>query len=398
MARIFEGIRVVDISTNAGGAWCARMLADYGADVIFVEPREGHPLRVLAPFTDEGASIPAAYLLANKRSVALDLDVPRSRKHAIDLCRRADIVISSHSPSRLEALGMTHAALGRPGIIMVHVTPHGMAGDLAEVPGNDLTDAARSGWASINGSQDREPLKPSGWQSSMCAGVVAYAGAVAALRWRDSHPGEGQEVDVAEVEVMAAAFAPALLRSVYAGSPQGRRDSADLMAGPVRVQDGHFALTLSRAHFWRDAMNLLGLPDLAEDPRWGASFYRQAHKDEYVDRVTEAMSTWKKMDLFDELAVRRVVAGPVLTMEELRGVEHFRDRGFWRAPANAPDGPEYPGPSLRMMATPATLDRRPPRLGEHSFDVLRTVNGITDDHLLTLYESGVIGPKEEGGR
>ncbi len=398
MARILEGIRVVDISTSAAGAWCSRLLADYGADVILVEPREGHPLRRIGPFTDDGLSIPAQYLLANKRAVALDLDEPRARTHAIELARRADIVISSHPASRLEAWSMTHAALGRPEIVMTHVTPHGMTGPLAEVPGNDLTDAARSGWASINGDLDREPLKPSGMQPSMCAGTVAYAATVAALRWRDHHPGEGQEVDIAEIEVMAAAFAPAFLRSQYAGKAHGRRDTNDLMSGPVPVADGHFALTISRAHFWRDAMNLLGLTDLAEDPRWGASFYRQAHKDEYVSRVTEAMAGWKKMDLFDELAIRRVVAGPVLTMEELRGVEHLRERDFWRTPADQPDGSEYPGPALRMSGTPATLDRRPPRPGEHSVDVLRTVAGLTDDAVRGLQQSGVIGPKEEGGR
>ncbi|MDA0271090.1 MAG: CoA transferase [Chloroflexi bacterium] len=377
MARVLEGVRVVDLSASTGAAWCSRLLADYGADVVVVEPLGGHPLRAIGPFTDAGDSIPAAYLLANKRSVTLDLDDANARATAAALCRRADIVVSSHAPSRLAAWGLDYATLATPTLVMVHVTPHGMTGDLAEVPGNDLTDAARSGWASINGSQEREPLKPSGWQPSMCAGTVAYAGAVAALRWRDGHPGEGQEVDVSEVEVMAAAFAPALLRSVYAGKAQGRRDPTDHLAGPVPVQDGYFALTISRAHFWRDAMNLLGLPDLAEDPRWGASFYRQAHKDEYVGRVTEAMSQWTKMDLFDELAVRRVVAGPVLTMEELRGVEHLRERDFWRKPADQPDGPEYPGPALRMNGTPASLDRRPPRPGEHTAEVLDTVGGAS---------------------
>src|SRR5690606_8393968 len=123
--------------------------------------------------------------------------------------------------------------------------------------------------------------------------IVAYAGAVAALRWRDARRAEGQEdggqeVDIAEVEVMAGAFAPALLGSQYRGVPNGRRDAvADGLGGPVEVADGHFALTLSRAHFWRDAMNVLGLTDLAEDERYGVSWYRQQHKDEYTARVLE---------------------------------------------------------------------------------------------------------------
>src|SRR5690606_11154865 len=97
---------------------------------------------------------------------------------------------------------------------------------------------------------------------------ASAAGAVAALRHREAHPDEGQEVDIAETEVMTATFAPALLRSQYEGRLPSRPVEMNLTEGPVPVADGYFALTLSRAHFWRDAMNLLELPDLAEDPRW----------------------------------------------------------------------------------------------------------------------------------
>jgi formyl-CoA transferase len=138
----------------------------------------------------------------------------------------------------------------------------------------------------------------------------------------------------------------------------------------VPVADGHFALTLSRAHFWRDAMNLLGLEDLAEDERYGASWFRQQHREEYSGRVAEAMGQWNKMDLFEELAIRRVVAGPVLYMPELRATDHLEDRGYWRKPADAPEGPEYPGPAYQMTATPQTLDHGAPRAGEHNEDVL----------------------------
>ncbi len=375
MARALAHLRVIDISHSPAGAWTSRLLADAGADVIMLEPAAGHPLRWLAPFTEAGESIPAMNFLANKRAVTLDLEEPAARARALDVVRRADVLVSSHPPSRLAEWGMTYAEIAQPSLVMVHVTPHGMTGALAEVPGNDLTAAARSGWASINGTADREPLKPSGWAASYCAGIAAYAATVAAVRWRDqqagaSKDGGGQEVDVAEVEVMAGTFAPAFLGSQYRGATTQRRGADDGLGSPVQVADGHFALTLSRAHFWRDAMNVLGLPDLAEDERYGASWYRQQHKDEYTGRVLEAMRGWEKMALFDELAVRRVVAGPVLTMEELRRVDHLEARGFWRRPADAPDGPEYPGPAYKMTGTPQSLERRPPQPGEHTAEVL----------------------------
>ncbi len=368
--RALAGVRVIDISRTPAAAWASRLLADAGAEVILVESPEGHPLRRVGPFTDDGASVAEAHFLANKRSVTLDTDDAAGRGALRELIENADIVVSSHSPSRLGALGLTYESFDLSDLIMTHVTAHGMTGALAEVPGNDLTVAARSGWASINGNADREPLKPAAWTSSYCTGVAAYAATVAALRWRDAHPGEGQEIDVAETEVMAGAFAPGMLRSLYNGSAQRRQSSDDKLAGPVSVADGHFALTLSRAHFWRDAMNLLGLEDLAEDERYGASHFRQAHREEYSGRVAEAMGKWNKMDLFEELAIRRVVAGPVLYMSELRATDHLEDRGYWRRPADAPDGPEHPGAAYLMTATPSSLDHGAPRAGEHTDEVL----------------------------
>ena len=371
--RALAGVRVIDISTTPAAAWTSRLLADAGADVILIESPEGHPLRRTGPFADSGASIPEAQFLANKRSITLDLEDATSLEVARKLIAGADILVSSFTPSRLDALGLTYASFGRSDLLMTHVTPHGMTGELAEVPGNDLTVGARSGWASINGTADREPLKPAAWTSSYCAGIAAYGATVAALRWRDAHPGEGQEVDVAVTEVMAATFAPGMLRSLYTGKAQTRQSADDQLAGPVPVADGHFALTLSRAHFWRDAMNLLGLEDLAEDERYGASWFRQAHREEYSGRVAEAMSHWNKMDLFEELAIRRVVAGPVLYMPELRATDHLEARGYWRRAADDPEGPEYPGPAYHMTATPQTLDRHAPRTGEHSDEVRQEV-------------------------
>ncbi len=368
--RALDDLHVLDISTSVAGSWCSRWLADFGADVAIVEPPTGHPIRALGPFDDDGASILAAFLLANKRSVTLDLEAGEGRRLVLDLARHADVVVSSAPPSRLRALDLCYADIASPPLIMAHVTPHGMTGPLADTPGNDLTVGARSGWASINGLAGREPLKPANWQSSFCAGVATYGAILAALHHRDTHPGEGQEVDVAELEVMVSAFAPALLRGQYQGEALQRRTEVDMTGGPVPVADGHFALTISRAHFWRDAMNLLGLDDLAEDPRWESGWYRAAHKDEYVGRVQERMRDWAKMDLFRELANRRVVAGPVLTMAELAANQHLGRRGFWTSAPDTGGSPVFPGAPFRMSATPWELRSPAPTPGKHSAEAL----------------------------
>lgn len=367
------GLRVVDLSNSAAGAWCSRMFADFGADVVMVEPTEGHGLRRRGPFGANGESVPANHFLADRRSVVLDLASPPDAAVARRMGRHADIVVSGSGPSLLEQSELRYQDFDTPSLVMVHTTHWGMTGELADAPGNDLAVAARSGWASINGRADREPLKPSGWQVSYCTGTVAYVAALAAVIARDSGAVGGQEIDIAALDVMASAFAPAVLRGLYDGREQTRSLGGDLLGGPVPVADGYFALTISRAHFWRDAMNLLGLPDLAEDPRWETAWYRHAHRDEYNERVQSQMRNWNKWELFEELAIRRVVAGPVTDMAELRASEHLQTRGFWRRPEADRDGPEHTGPPFRMSATPATFLRGAPKRGEHTDEVLAEI-------------------------
>jgi len=351
-------LRVLDISNRASGASCTRMLADFGADVLMVEAPGGHPLRHEPPFDDAGRSIPAGMFLANKRSVVLDLEDANQRTRFLSLVASADILVSSFRPSELEQLGLRYADLANDRLLMCHVTPFGMSGVRAEQPGNELMVAALSGWASLNGDAASYPLKPVGHQVALCTGVVAYGAIVAALIQRDAG-GPGHEIDVAELDVMASTASPAILRGQYTGTPAPRRQAVEITSGPVPVADGHFALTISRAHFWRDAMTVLGLMDLAEDPRWEPSWYRQQHKEEYAERVGAAMATWKKADLFEELAARRVVAGPVLTMAELRASPHLAERRFW---VDA-DGEAYPGAPFQMSGTPWELRRGAPAPG-----------------------------------
>ncbi|MGE0600004.1 MAG: CaiB/BaiF CoA transferase family protein [Dehalococcoidia bacterium] len=354
-----SNVRVLDLSTSAAGAWCSRVLADFGADVIMVEGPEGHPLRGEPPFDAVGNGIAAALFLANKRSVVLDLNEANDRAKALALAKHADVVVSSYAPAALSELGLEYPAFRNERLILCHVTPFGMTSARANDPANELTVAAMSGWASLNGDADRSPLKPSGHQVAFCTGTAAYAAIVSALYYREENGGIGQEIDIAELDVMVSTASPAVLRAQYLGTPGTRRQSIDITTGPVPIRDGHFALTISRAHFWRDAMNVLGLTDLAEDQRYETSWYRAAHKDEYTSRVGEAMSTWSKADLFEQLAARRVVAGPVLTMEELRNSEHLADRDFWTTLGET----TYPGAPFKMSETPWQLHDPAPATG-----------------------------------
>jgi crotonobetainyl-CoA:carnitine CoA-transferase CaiB-like acyl-CoA transferase len=338
------GLKVLDLGQRASTAWCSRLLADFGAEVIAAEAGEGHPLRAHPPFSADGVSIAARYFLANKASVAADA--------AGDLVSAADVIVTDALPGA-EA-DPAALALANPCAIVCAITPHGLSGPRATAPGNDLTANALSGWASVNGTAGESPLKASGYQASYQAGTFAFGCVVSALIERLAGDGEGQIIDVAELDVLVSTFAPAPLRYQYSGFVWPRKQALDVNDGPVPVADGYFALTISRPAFWIKAMRILGLPDLADDPELQQAGLRPKLKHRFAERLSAALSGWKRMALFDALGRERVIAGPVLRMDELADNPQFAARGFFRS---APSGVRYPGPFARMSASGWRLAR-----------------------------------------
>jgi crotonobetainyl-CoA:carnitine CoA-transferase CaiB-like acyl-CoA transferase len=339
-AATLGGLRVLDLGDRPSTAWCGRLLADLGAEVIGAGPPGGHPLRRDPPA--------AAYFLANRRETGLPA--------ALDLAAAAEVILTSESSPETSVAALR----ARTGTALIAcITPYGRGSALAAHPGNDLTAYATSGWASVNGLAAREPLKGPGYNASFQAGTFAWAAVIAALLGQPS----GEVLDIAERDVLCSTFSPAFLRQQYTGAPERRRALADITAGPVPVADGYFALTMSRPHFWQSAMRILRLDDLAEVPELQSSASRAERKQEWAERVQQAMLGWKRADLFDALAARRVIAGPVLDMADLEQNPQLVAREFFRAPDDAGGSPRQPGPPVRYGRTRWRLARPAPAGG-----------------------------------
>ncbi|MBN85468.1 MAG: hypothetical protein CMD56_07060, partial [Gammaproteobacteria bacterium] len=297
------GIRVVDVGDRLATAWCSRLLADYGADVVLVESDRGHQARRLPPFDGCGQSLMARYVLANKKSIG--------REAADPLIDVADVIVTGLGDgARLFEQNQN--------AVVCAITPYGQTGELKDCLGNDLTAYARSGWAHCNGLLGRPPLKGSGYQASYQVGTLAFGGVVAALIERLATDGFGQLIDISEWETLVSTSSPAPLRYQYSDFLwQRRRAPVNMNEGPVPVKDGYFALPLSRPAFWVKAMQLLGLPDLASDEDLQQPGIRPKHATRFAKRVADAMSSWTRMDLFAALGAERVIAGPVLRMDEM---------------------------------------------------------------------------------
>jgi formyl-CoA transferase len=171
------------------------------------------------------------------------------------------------------------------------------------------------------------------------------------------------------------------------GRPRG--DQPDFFSGPVACQDGYFALTISREHFWRDAMNILGLPDLAAAENYWS---RLSNREALIARVDPAIAQWRKQDLFEALSMMRVVGGMVLNTEEVYANQHLRERNYF-VEIDDPDLGKFevPGAPFKMEATPWQLRRRSPRLGEHTDEVLRELLRLDHNAIAALHDEGVAG-------
>lgn len=366
----FAGLRVVDTSDRLSGAYCARLFGDQGADVLLLEDAAGSPLRAEPPFLDDRPGVERsllhAFANANKRSVVLPWADPRRAS----LLRKADVVVVS---SRQDAEDVARHV--GPRCVTIAVTPYGLTTSMSDAPGTDLTTSALTGWALTNALDGEPPLRPTRHQSQYLAGLMAYTGGAAAILDRDT-TGEGQVVDVCELEPMLWMAAPSILAET-SGAPRGKpRGHLNVFNAPVPARDGHATLTFSRPHFWTEAMRALGLDDLADDPRYLDRDIRQAESEPLAKRIEAAVARQDRWDLFHDLAERRCTVGVVLDTADIATSEHLEARDVLgtltveERPLAVLEAP------CRMEETPWRLHGSAPRLGEHTDEVLTELDAL----------------------
>ena len=369
MTKAFQDIQVVDLSDRLSGAYAARMFGDFGADVILIEDARGHPLRREHPFIHSESSKPESllhhYVNWNKRSVAGCVG------DHVSLIASADLIVttSTEVPDAVRQRA--------PDAVHLSITPHGLEGPLAKFPGNNLTTCARVGWSAINRYADEPPLQLPLHQTGYISGVAGFVGAAAAL-FRSGGSGHGECVDVSEMEAMANTCAPWAELGLFIGGnrlahgPTGKRERG--RAGPLwKTQNGAINFGYGDWAFWEEAMNFLGLPELAKDPEFIPVLGRNQKDTRPVrDGLEKAAAQRDKWELFHGLAQRRCIAGVVQNAKELLENEHLRSRDYIVSTQIGDRRVRAPGAPAKLSATPWSLDRAAPDVGEHDGDVETT--------------------------
>jgi crotonobetainyl-CoA:carnitine CoA-transferase CaiB-like acyl-CoA transferase len=392
--RALQGLRVVDCSRLIAGGVLATVLADHGADVVKVEnPRGGDPLRT---WLRERGQLWWKVYARNKRSVTLNLAVPRGQAILRRLARRADVLIENFVPGTFERWGLGWDVLSadNPGLVFVRVSGWGQDGPYRDRPGFGTMVEAMSGFAATTGPADGPPTLPSFPMADMVAALAGASAVLAALRWRDQVSGRGQVVDVSLYEPLVSLLGPMAAEYAQDGTVrtrQGNRSSNASPRGTYRTRDGRWvALSASTPASAAALFAGLGLGHLLDDPRFATNDARVAHNDLVDAALAEAIGR-RTLDEMQQLFERAdLTAAPVYDIADITKDPHVIARGFL---VDVPD-PELgavrmTAPTPRLTETPAAIEWPGPPLGAHNREVYAEI-GIDDDQLEALRRDGVV--------
>jgi crotonobetainyl-CoA:carnitine CoA-transferase CaiB-like acyl-CoA transferase len=375
------GVRVVDLSAIVLGPYASQNLADYGADVIKVEPPEGDSTRNTGPSTEAGMG--AIFLGVNrgKRSVVLDIKRPADRDALLKLVDTADVFMHSIRPQKLPSLGLDPDTLRQRNPRLVYVGLHGFGedGPYGGQPAYDDIIQGLSGCAALMERQTGTPqYYPTIAADKTCAQVATHA-ILAALFARE-RSGEGSYVEVPMFESMAAFNLVEHCYGHHFAPPQAGMGYPRLFAAhrkPYRTTDGYLcAMPYTDAH-WQRFFTEAGMPEAARDPRFASMAERTRHIDALYALAAEALATRSTADWLTTLARLEIPAGPVNRLEDLEQDAHLLATGFFRQVDDARMGTvRYPAPPMRFDGAPLPVTMAP-RLGEHTREVLREL-GLDD--------------------
>jgi formyl-CoA transferase len=390
------GVRVVELTTTWAGPMAGCILADFGADVIKVEHPAGEVARrspPLLPGTSPPISFMQATLNRNKRSLTLDLHVPRGREIFLDLCGRADLVIENFRPGALDGWGVGWKELRarKHDLILVSISGFGQYGRDHDRAGYDPLAQAASGFLSLNGSPDGEPVKAPTFLGDDLSGLHAALAALAALRHRD-RTGEGQHVDVALLDaVLFQSTGYLTLGAMDVELP--RLGNQFRIAAPANVyecRDGRVMVGVLVDAHWKRLARVIGRPELADDPSYATTPARLARREQVDGLLAEWLAPRSVGEAEAALLAEGLPIAPVRTYAEAARDPHVADREMLQT-TSVEGNARIPivGPAAKFSRTPVRVRTGAPALGAHNDEILDEL-GIEADERLELKRAGVI--------
>ena len=395
MSGPLSGIKVVELGTLIAGPYCARLLAEFGAEVVKIEaPGEGDPLRKWRKL-HEGNSLWWYAQARNKKSVAVNLRDPEGQAIVRALAKGADIVVENFRPGTMEKWGLGYDALSRenPGLIMVRISGFGQTGPYKDRPGFGAIGESMGGMRYITGYPDRAPVRVGISIGDSLAAMFGAIGALAALHHRAAS-GKGQSVDVALYEAVFAMMESMLPEFGMAGYVRERSGASlpgIVPSNTYPCRDGKYVVIGANADsIFKRMMRAIGRADLADDPTL-ASNEGRVKRTAQLDQVIGAWSSQHDLDtVLEVLDKAEVPSGRIYSIADIAADLHYQARGMIERHALGKHELLLPGIVPRLSDTPGETRWIGPKLGEHTDEVLSAL-GFTEGEIAAMKTRGVIG-------
>lgn len=396
MAGPLSGIKVVEFSVAMAGPFCGMMLADYGAEVVKVERvGVGDDSRAWPPHFHGEVPYYFASANRNKLSVALDLKTPEGRAIGRKLAVEADVLLGNYRVEALPRAGLDYESLSalNPRLIYCLISGFGATGPRRDEPANDLFMQAYTGGMSITGEPDRTPSKMGLSVADVGAGMMATIGILMAIEARH-RTGRGQRVDTSLLEGQMAMLSYHLTRYFATGEVPKRGGSGSGISVPYqafRAADDWIVIAAFNPRMWRDFCDALERPEWADDPRFNTAGGRAENRDLLIDMIHQVLGRHPVRYWEERLRTRSVPSTPVNTVAQIVEEEQVAARDMVVEMEMPGIGPiRMAGLPLKFTETPGAVALPPPRLGEHTEQVLCRL-GYTTAEIAELAARGAIG-------
>jgi CoA:oxalate CoA-transferase len=388
-----EGLKVIDLTTALNGPFCTMILADYGAEVLKIEPLGGEQCRTWGPLDEKsGESGFFNYVNRNKKGATLNLKTEKGLQMFYELVKDADILVENYRGGVTKKLKIDYETIRKinPNIIYSSGSGFGQYGPITHRPCYDIVAQAMGGMVNLTGFTHTDPVKVGPSVADHVAGIYLAVGTLLALHHRDV-TGEGQHVDVAMFDTIFSLLENALVNYTVGGFISQRNGNVDPSIAPFDIfkcKDGFVALGVGNDKLFQNFCRTIGHEELLEDPRYTTNDLRCQN---YVPDLQGVIIDWCKDYTKSEVEAimdeAGIPCGPVLDVKEAIEHPHIQARDMMVHCEHPTAGDQYfQGCVMKLSETPGSVDFASPLLGQHNAEIF----GLTEEEVAQLKEEGVL--------
>ena len=388
-----EGLKVIDLTTALNGPFCTMILADYGAEVLKIEPLGGEQCRTWGPLDENsGESGFFNYVNRNKKGATLNLKTEKGLQMFYELVKDADILVENYRGGVTKKLKIDYETIRKinPNIIYSSGSGFGQYGPITHRPCYDIVAQAMGGMVNLTGFKDTDPVKVGPSVADHVAGIYLAVGTLLALHHRDV-TGEGQHVDVAMFDTIFSLLENALVNYTVGGFISQRNGNVDPSIAPFDIfkcKDGFVALGVGNDKLFQTFCRTIGHEELLEDPRYTTNELRCNN---YVPDLQNVIISWCEQYTKSEVEAimdeAGIPCGPVLDVKEAIEHPHIQARDMMVHCEHPTAGDQYfQGCVMKLSETPGSVDFASPLLGQHNAEIF----GLTEEEVAQLKEEGVL--------